>query len=257
MTDRPAEWIVRASPEEAAAAAAERLGAAAREAVEARGRFAVALSGGSTPGVLFELLASRAWSGRLPWERTHVFWSDERCVPPDHPDSNYGMAARTLLCHVPVPAAHVHRIRGEEGAVAAADTYEEELRGFAGAGAAPLDVVLLGVGTDGHTASLFPGSEAERRDAAGTTRRVLPNEAETPGAARVTLTTKAIDEAPVVLFFVTGAAKSEIVARLARPAAPDGPDADLPAGRIRPAGRLAWILDAAAAADLPLDVRVR
>lgn len=140
-------------------AAAQVVAEAAKEAVAERGRFLFALSGGSTPGPVYEELARGEF--RMPWAETHVFWSDERAVPPGDERSNYKLAAELLLDRIPLPQANIHRIKGELGASAAADAAEVDLLAMAEAGEPPaLDLVLLGMGTDGHTASLFPGSPA-------------------------------------------------------------------------------------------------
>jgi 6-phosphogluconolactonase len=227
--------------------AGEEVAARAAAAVAARGRFAIALSGGSTPRALYALLADPAapFRQRLPWASTHVFFGDERCVPPDHPDSNYGMARAALLAHVPIPPRQVHRMRGElpESETAALE-YEAELaEAFSlHEGELPrLDLVLLGLGPDGHTASLFPGTAAlEERS-----RLVVANYVAKLGAYRLTLTYPVLDAARAVLFLVSGAEKAERVADVLERGA------DLPAARVRPSdGALLWFLDAPAAAQL-------
>jgi 6-phosphogluconolactonase len=235
-----------ADPEAVARAAAEEFASAAEQAVAARGRFTVALSGGTSPQRLHALLADPAapFRARVAWDRTHVFFGDERPVPPDHPESNYGAARATLLAHVPV--ASVHRMRGEDPG--AAESYEDELRSFFGVppGGEPprLDLVLLGLGPDGHTASLFPGNAAlEER-----VRWVISPFVERLGTRRVTLTYPVLDRARAVLFEVNGAQKAEVVARVLAPAPGTPP---LPAARVAPKdGRLAWILDREAASAL-------
>jgi 6-phosphogluconate dehydrogenase len=168
--------------------AAERVVAQARHAIAHRGRFLLALSGGSTPRPLYELLASRPFATRIDWPRLHVFWGDERCVPPDQPGSNYRMAREALLDHVPLPPANVHRIRGEDDPAQAAAAYEELLGTFFGSREispeVSFDLVLLGMGADGHTASLFPGSAAVR----DTDRWVVASPGPQPGSWRVSLT---------------------------------------------------------------------
>lgn len=233
---------------ELARAAAGELEAAAARAVAERGRFTVALAGGSTPRRLYELLADAGepWRARVPWERTHVFFGDERHVPADHPESNYRMAREALLAHVPV--ASVHRMRGEDEADGAARSYEAELAAFFGlaAGGRPpaLDLVLLGLGTDGHTASLFPGSVAlrERR------RWVVAPFVEPLGAHRITLTLPVFGGARQVMFLVSGPDKADALARVLAPRPADDPP---PAARVHPrTGALLWIVDEAAAARL-------
>ncbi len=234
-------------------AAAEELAGAAARALDERGRFTVALSGGSTPRRLYELLADGGgpFRGRLRWDRIHVFFGDERHVPPDHPDSNYRMARETLLEHV--SPASVHRMLGElPDAAAAAASYEAELERFFGlaVGDDPppgLDLVLLGLGPDGHTASLFPGSAAvgERR------RWAVASFVERLGTHRITLTLPVLDRAREVLFVVAGAEKAAAVAQVFAevPASPMPP-----AALVRPeAGTLLWIVDRAAATGVPSD----
>ncbi|HEX6249962.1 MAG TPA: 6-phosphogluconolactonase [Gemmatimonadaceae bacterium] len=240
------------------AAAAERMAAAALTAVGERGRFLLVLAGGSTPRGAYAMLAA-AYGESIDWGRVHVFWGDERCVAPDHPVSNYRMAAESLLRRVDLPDANVHRIRGEEPAETAAATYDRELADFFRA-ATPADIgsestfdlVLLGIGEDGHTASLFPDSPA-----LAATGWAAP--AQAPESAevveRVTLTVPAINSARECLFLVAGAAKRHVIQQLlASPAiADDGASSPLPAARVHPRGQSLWFLDAAAAARLPLD----
>lgn len=231
-----------------ARAAADLFAAAARAAVAQRGRFFVALSGGSTPRTLYQLLAAPPYRDQVDWSRTFVFWGDERCVPPDHPDSNYRMAREALLFHVPIPTSQVFRMPGEMAdPAAAAALYEQSVRrAFALApGEWPrFDLVLLGLGPDGHTASLFPHTSA----LGVTDRLVVANRVEKLGTTRITLTAPVINSAAVVVFLVAGADKAEpLAAVLEGPRRPD----DLPAQLIAPAhGELLWLVDRAAAAQL-------
>jgi 6-phosphogluconolactonase len=231
-----------------AARAADLFAQAAQEAAAARGRFAVALSGGSSPQPLYRLLARQQFTQKIPWRRVHLYWGDERCVPPDDPQSNHGTAERLFIRHVPILAVNVHRVRGEEGAERAALAYEEELRRLAAlerprSELPVFDLVLLGLGADGHTASLFPHSPAldeEQRLAVAT---------EAPdGSPRVTVTYPVIDAARRVWFLVTGATKAGMVAE-----ALEGlrvPKA-VPVQAVAPLkGSLTWFLDEAAAAEL-------
>ena len=256
---------VRPGPEELAEAAAVRFAAAveaavAEAAVEAaavaeRGRVAVALAGGSTPRRLYRRLALEPYAARLPWAALDLFWGDERCVPPDDPASNYRSADEALLAHVAVDPAKVHRIRGEEGAAAAARAYEDELRAVLGDASifgGRFGLVLLGLGTDGHTASLFPAAFADRDggELADPHPGRLAAPAEAPGepTERVTLTLSALNAARRVLFLVQGAAKAEAVAATFAGATP--------ASRVAPAaGEVCWLLDEAAAAGLPAAAR--
>ncbi len=231
--------------EEVARAAALRFVEAAREAVAARGAFSVALAGGSTPKRVYELLAGADFCGAVDWRNAHVFFGDERCVPPDDAESNYRMASEALLSRVPVPAQNVHRIEGVGDAAANASAYESEMRGLFGDVEWPrLDHVLLGMGDDGHTASLFPGTDALNEGRLW----AAPNWVEKLGAWRVTLTAPAINSARDVLFLVTGAGKAGRLREVLR----GGRDPSrLPSQLISPAGgALSWYVDRAAAAKL-------
>ena len=218
----------------------------AAASIQNTGRFAVALSGGATPCALFGPLAQDRGAG-LDWQNIHVFWGDERCVPPYSVASNYLMAKEQLLDHVPIPAANVHRIHTEEPASVAASEYEAELRRFfkPTPGAWPrFDLLLLGVGEDGHTASLFPATAALREDV----HMVARNFVLSLNAERITLTFPTINAAACVLVLASGAGKSAIV----RSVLDTSPEIEaLPMQGVRPRdGRLLWLLDAAAAADL-------
>ncbi len=198
--------LVYADPAAVAEAAAEHFAEWAARYVAAQRRFGVALSGGSTPRQLYEQLATGPHGQQVPWERVHVFWGDERAVPPDDPASNYRLAHEALLSKAPLPPANVHRMRGEaENLEEAAAAYEQELR----LALPRLDLALLGLGSDGHTASLFPGYPAQHE----TTRWVVatgvaPTE---PPVRRLTLTLPVLNNAAQVLFLVTGAAKADLV----------------------------------------------
>ena len=234
------------------AGAAERIVAAAAAAVRARGRFVVALSGGVTPKALYERLASAAYAARVNWSNTEVFWGDERCVPPDDAASNARMAREALLDRVPIPSDHVHRIRGEDSPTEAAALYERELRATFARPVGPpdaerdgrFDVVLLGLGADGHTASLFPDSAALKE----TTRWVVADWMPAVSMWRVTLTPILINAAAEILFLVSGREKAAILQRVLE--GPRQPER-LPAQRIAPSrGRLRWLVDSAAASML-------
>ena len=243
MTGTTPEVRVVADGPALAEAAAEEVSRALSEAVAARGTATVALAGGSTPRELYERLAAPPWRERIPWDRLVVLWGDERCVPPDDPASNFRMADETLLSKVLVPRESVHRIRGELGPEAAAADYERRLRGILGDPPAPLDLVLLGIGADGHTASLFPpavGLEAERRLA-------VPARAPEPPRERVSLALPVINAAQRILVLARGAGKADAIAR----ALGDPPDETLPAAHLRHAsGRVLWLLDRGASAGL-------
>lgn len=229
---------------------AELVVSSARDAVAAHGRFTLALAGGSTPRQLYSLLATDAeLRTTMPWRQTVFFWGDERLVAPDHPDSNYAMARAAMLDPAQVPAANIHRMKGEAGeAWSVAADYENELRAFFATGVADwpvFDLVLLGMGSDGHTASLFPESPAldEAR------RWVVASTAITPGPARVTLTVPAINRAARIAFLVAGPDKAATLRRVLRDR--NDPRAH-PARLIQPVapGELVWIVDEAAASLL-------
>ena len=229
-------------------AAGRHFTAIAAEAIAARGRFSVALSGGSTPRPLYEHLAREELASWLPWSSVHVFWGDERCVAPDHPDSNFAMAREALLDHVPIPPVNVHRIRGEMDPTEAAAVYERTLRQFFVPGQegeiCTFDLVLLGMGNDGHTASLFPGSEPLEEQS----RWVAAHYADQGRGWRITLTPPAINAARHVIFLVSGAAKAKILQQVFAGARQPHP---LPAQVIAPnSGELLWLIDSAAAALL-------
>lgn len=237
---------VVASPAALAEEAAQLAAAAAEEAVRARGRFTLALSGGSTPARLYARLASPPFSSRMDWSRVDLFWGDERCVPPDHPDSNYRLAFGHLLSRVPIPPAQIHRMRGEDpDPDGAAEAYSHELeRAFAlGPGERPrFDLILLGMGADGHAASLFPGSPA--LDEA--TRLVVAVRAASLRVPRLTLTLPVLNAAARVVFLVSGEEKAEMLRKVLR----SGASRDRPASLIRPADGPLWLADRAAAAAL-------
>ena len=243
----PSEPSVRvfADPESVARAAARRVAELAREAIDERGAFSLALSGGSTPRRIYELLAGDEFRDSVDWRGVHVFFGDERTVPADHAESNYRMANEALLSRVPLPAENVHRVEGLGDAAANASNYESVMRGFFGGDEWPrFDLVMLGMGDDGHTASLFPGTVAlsERR------AWVAANWVEKLGAWRVTLTAPAINAARHVLFLVTGAAKA---ARLREVLKGERDPSRLPSQLIRPhEGALEWFVDRPAASRL-------
>ncbi len=224
-----------------ARAVAQHVATLANETRSKRRPFTVALAGGSTPRPAYELLASSEFAERVEWERVHVFWGDERCVPPDHGESNYRMAREALLDHVPIPDANVHRMRGELPPEEAARAYEAEIDAlFREIDVTGFDLILLGLGQDGHTASLFPGTAALDEQA----RWVTANYVEKLGAWRLTLTLPAINAAEDVAFIVSGERKRAILYRVLE----REPDAPLfPAQRVQPRdGRLIWMMDRAA-----------
>jgi len=212
---------------------------AAVEAIAARGSFTIALSGGNTPRPVYQRLAAAA----IDWPRVHVFFGDERCVPPSDARSNYRMARAALLDRVAIPAGNVHRMHGEDPPAAAAEAYAVELREALGEGAR-LDLILLGLGHDGHTASLFPGLAAVTE----TRRTVMEAYVEFVGMWRLTLTPPAIDAARRAVFLVSGDDKADVLHRVLQ--GPRQPIV-LPAQAIRPSEKPAlWLVDAAAAGKL-------
>jgi 6-phosphogluconolactonase len=240
------EIRIAADAEELTRAAAEEFVSGAEEAVRAKGFFAVVLSGGSTPKSLYALLATDAsFRARMPWDRIHFFWGDERHVSPDHPESNYRMVYEIMLSKVPVHPQNVPRIKAENpDATKAADDYERMLREFfrlQGKQLPRWDLVLLGLGPDGHTASIFPGSDAARNQ----TRLVAANWVEKLKAFRITLTIPALNNGACILFLVSGEEKAEIL----RTVLQEKHQAErLPAQLIQPTGgRMIWLVDRAAA----------
>lgn len=241
-----AEIVTLPDPRALAEGAARQFIDLAREAVSLRGVFRVALSGGSTPKALFAVLASDPYRGQVDWERIQIFFSDERFVPPDSPESNYHTAYEALLSHVPVPERFVHRVATvdvtpEESAA----NYEEGIRRVFAVGLSEVprfDLILLGLGPDGHTASLFPDTDALHV----TDRLVVPNFVPKFDSWRITFTYPLINGAAVVAFLSQGPDKAERVRQVL-----SGQE-DLPAAGVRPSsGRLLWLIDAAAAAQLP------
>ncbi len=249
MSPHPDQHVIRRfeDPDALSHAAADELAGLVRAAVVDRGTCSIALSGGSTPKRLFQLLA-QAGREALPWEHVDLWWGDERAVPPDHADSNYRMARETLIDPLGLAASHVHRIAGElADHEACARTYSREL--VTALGSPPtFDIVLLGMGPDGHTASLFPGSPALGE----TSRWVVANPVTSPivhgTATRLTLTAPAINAARHIRFLITGTDKA---AALAQVIEGDRDPQRYPSQLIAPdSGDLVWMVDAAAAAQL-------
>ena len=234
--------LVHEDRTELAEAAARDFAQRAGEAIDERGRFVVALAGGSTPRTVYELLASEYGdTADLNWSRVHAFFGDERTVPPDHEDSNYRMARETLLDHVPIGS--VHRMRGELPPEKAAAAYEEELRSFFGEEPPRFDLIMLGIGGDGHTASLFPETAALEV----TDRLVVANQVPKLETERITLTIPVINAARAVAFLVAGDDKAEALREIL-----EG-EADpriYPAKFVRPDGGPTWMVDAEAASLL-------
>ena len=225
-------------------AAAQLFSQIARKAVDTHGRFFIVLSGGGAPRRLYQIL-SRDQS--LPWAQTRVFWGDERLVPPDDPGSNYGQAKAILLDRVPIPPENIHRMRGELDADTAVADYTAQLRQFSPGQPWPrFDLALLGMGGDGHTASLFPGPVSEAEN----TQPVVAVTAHYGGrpAQRITLAPRVFNDAAHILFLVAGANKADALAAVLQ--GPPQPE-KYPAQRIQPRrGSLAWFVDDAAASKL-------
>lgn len=225
------------NPEKLAEAAARVFVEKAAEAVERRGRFAVALAGGSTPKATYEALA-RDHAEEVDWPNVHVFFGDERTVPPDHEDSNYRMAREALLDHV--PAGSVHPMRGEMPPEEAAASYEEDLRASFGEEMPVLDLVMLGIGGDGHTASLFPETSALEV----TDRLVVANPVLKLDTTRLTLTAPVLNAAREVLFLVAGEDKAEALKEILEG---EADPREYPAKLVQPPGGPTWMVDRAAA----------
>jgi 6-phosphogluconolactonase len=243
-------YIVQPDAASLAARAARHFVELTEQAVAARGRARIAISGGSTPKATFQLLGDPAqpWRQRMPWDRLELYWVDERCVLPDHPDSNYRMTREALLDHVPLQPEQIHRMQGELDPEEAAARYESELRNtfrLEGAETPNFDLLALGMGPDGHTASLFPHSAAIHELG----RLSVANHVANKDAWRITLTWPVINHARSVFFLIAGADKAAVLKEVLT-----GPrDVErLPSQLIRPAGGiLTLILDNAAAAQLP------
>lgn len=232
-------------------AAAEFICGLAQEKAEKRGLFTVALSGGSTPKMLYEDLARTPFTARMPWPHIHLFWGDERCVPPDHPDSNFAMAFRTLISKALIPPQNVHRVPAEAGTPQdAAEAYERMLREFfrfsnssdashQGESFPSFDLVLLGVGKDGHTASLFPYNQAleERKRWVA----AVDHPHGSPPVPRITLTLPVINSAKCVLLLISGAGKRELLRSILEE--PDSAAQRYPAARVSPQGKVVWMID--------------
>lgn len=231
MLSGPGTIVVHDTPEALSRDAAARIVAAARATVETRGSFTLALAGGGTPLAAYRLLAGAV---EMPWAVTQLYWGDERCVPPDDAESNYGAARRALLDHLTVPPAQVHRIEGEDP-----DPHAAAAR-YAALLPARFDLLLLGIGEDGHIASLFPGDIALHEH----TRRAVAVLAPKPPPRRITITPPVLAAARATLVLATGAAKASPVVRAL---VGDINIDELPAQLVRPA---TWLLDRGAAREL-------
>lgn len=242
-----AEIRILTTPQELFESAAEEVIRDANEAVTARGRFTIALSGGSTPKNLYNLLATNARNA-LPWDRMFFFWGDERHVPPTDPQSNYRMANEVMLSKVPVPATHVFRFPAEEAdAAQAAAEYEKTLRKcfeISGDGVPQFDLILLGLGPDGHAASLFPGTAALQEKS----RLVVANWVEKLKTNRLSFTLPVLNAARCVAFLVSGTDKASVLKTVLEE---NAPGEQYPAKLVNPSsGKLIWFLDRGAASAL-------
>lgn len=234
---------IYSSPEDLAVHLAEELKRLSNSLTTYEDKISIALSGGSTPKILFQLLAQPLYRDKIKWKKLHLFWGDERCVPPDHPESNYGMTRENLLQHIEIPESNIHRIRGEITPDAAAKAYSKVIRENVPPERDEIprfDWVLLGVGEDGHTASLFPGSEVLRIKDKICAVAIHP----VSGQKRITLTLPVINHAKKVTFLVAGESKRKVVSEILHQS--EGFN-KYPAAQVNPVqGELIWLLDKAA-----------
>jgi 6-phosphogluconolactonase len=243
MSENQPQVSVHKSTEDLELSAAEEIAAIIREAIGMRGVAFIALSGGETPRNVYQRLGREPLRSQVDWSRVHLFFSDERAVPPTDPQSNFGMVNRELISHVDLPEQNIHRIAGELAPKRAAEEYERDINQVMAGHDARFDLILLGLGEDGHTASVFPGSAVLNERAS----LVMPVFIPYLYSRRVTLTLRCINSAREVMFLVTGSRKSVMVQRVLRSPAPTK---ELPATLIRPVdGKLLWMLDADAAAE--------
>lgn len=227
--------------EELSRAAAGLFASLAEEAVAARGRFSVLLAGGNTPRRTYELLAQEPLRSRIPWRDLHIFWGDERCVPPGDRRSNAAMAHAALLDLVPIPADQIHPVPWDPSPQAAADRYQSVIAAYFAGAPARFDLALLGLGEDGHTASLLPGSGALTEEG----RWVAVTRRSDEEFSRITLTPHLLNQSQVVLFLVTGSGKARVLKAIL---SGSGQGPPLPAQLIRPrSGQLRWFVDREAA----------
>jgi 6-phosphogluconolactonase len=216
----------------------------AKKSISKKGQFSAALSGGSTPKPLYETLASADRQEEIEWEKVHLFWGDERCVPPDHPDSNYKMVKETLLQKISIPEINIHRVPAELDPRMAAFSYEETLRSLQNGPLPVFDLVFLGMGEDGHTASLFPHSAGLNEE----DRWFIANYAPERGTWRLTLTKNAINAAKNIVVLVAGGEKADMLFDVLEG---EYQPFEKPIQLIMPVeGRMIWLVDQAAAANL-------
>jgi 6-phosphogluconolactonase len=243
------ELIVEVNPACLAMTAADIFATTARDFVAGEERFVVALSGGSTPRAMHRLLAEEPYRSGIPWPKTHMFWVDERCVPENSPASNYGGARRDFLDQIPVPPGQIHRMPGEISPEQGAVQYETELKGFfrLTEGDFPVfDLILLGIGKDGHTASLFPGKDVLDEGK----KLVMAVKGGNPDVSRLTMTFPVLNRAGHIVFLVSGRDKASILKTVF-----ENEEAGFPVQRIHPlSGRLTWLLDREAASLLSTDI---
>lgn len=237
--------VVFTNSEQLSHAAARYVVQVANEAIARYGRFTLALSGGSTPKKLYGLLALSPYRDQIDWSKAEIFWSDERNVPADDPESNYRLAREVMLSKLPIPAQQIHRMPANEAdRDAAAAKYSEEMRRvFKTEGVPAFDLIQLGMGPEGHTASLFPHQASLHEQ----TRLVLPVDVPKPPPPRLTLTPPVLNAAHHTLFLVTGAEKAEAIQAVL-----EGPEQsdEYPAQLVRPQGNVTWMFDSAAASKI-------
>ena len=228
--------------------AAEIFVAGARRSVDKRGRFTVALSGGTTPGQMQKMLATGPFILNMPWQKSHIFWVDERCVSKDSPESNYGSAKKGFIDKVPIPQTHVHCIPCESSPHLSAKAYQKVLNDFFSFESARMprfDLIYLGMGADGHIASLFPGEKSLYEKE----KLVIAVKGGNPNITRITMTLPLLNQARHIVFLITGQEKARIVQKVF-----EDQKISLPAQKIRPvAGQVTWLMDRKAAALLSGD----